>query len=241
MITKASNQHLKSRKCKNFGDSAIYLNYHSTAFFRKIFTKDRLIAWDLFKDYVRLVIACLAFAIGSFWRIKHGRQTAGFILTVCTLVLLLVLNSSEAHFIWKPFLLILWPLVPFFYEGELSHLVLVNIHSPALLTYTAAFAVLALIHTAFIYLGRGNHDARKRGDSWLYSLFLYRLGFVSESFVQIAIEPALTAAVGALFWFHFNDPVFASFLWAGASCMAMQEALDEAYDIHMNSMLPNSQ
>ncbi|MGB0177783.1 MAG: hypothetical protein ACPF9D_11500, partial [Owenweeksia sp.] len=113
-------------------------------------------------------------------------------------------------------------------DQTLLDLIRVEIRSYPLYVFTLFYAASALIHVVMIYIGMGNTDSNKRGDSWLYLLLFKKTDRVTEDLVQMVLEPLIIAGCGYVSWLY-KDPVFAFFLWSGAFAVFLQEYLDYAW------------
>ncbi len=229
MESKKSNHNFKLRLVKKYGDAAILLGFYTTDWWKTLITKPPLAFWQMFRGYIRFLTAIFANAIGALFRYKHGYQTTGLTLPFCTIVLLVLFNSNMVVFGLKPIML---PVAPFIYlfadMQDKWDWIIDDIHSVPMAVFTVLYTMISLIHTAMIYIGWGNPDTTKRGNSWLYEFVLKKSGLFTEAFTQAIIEPVLIVLIGWLFW-ALGDPVFAVFLWIGAACVFTQDGLDWAW------------
>lgn len=226
MLSNKSNQEIIIRQVKNYGDAAIINGFMTTEWWRELFKSGRGVAFLLFTQYyLRFLIWLFANSIGVVFRYKHGGKTMGVISTFYTVILMILFNSHEVWFFFKPLILLVMPVYYITLDrDELYCTIMVQVHSGSLTVFTILYLILAVVSLIQIYTGKGNNDLEKRGESRL--LILAGQSYqAKENMVQSFLEPITTVAIGTLFWV-LNDPVFAAFLWIAAASMFVQEAMD---------------
>ncbi len=220
------------RKVKKYGDLAIWWGFYNSKIWGMFLYQSHKVFPEILKTYIRFNAAMLAYSVNAIFRFRFGYQSTGGLMSLSTLSMLIGFNSNHIWTAFKPFMVFVNPVIPFFTsKEELFRLVFIDIHSKTLLYFTIGFAVLTLIHTGMIYLKKGNKDATKRGESWLFFL-LSKVLLVNEIFICMIIEPAIIIFTGIAFWKWGHD------IWAGVYfCLAGlsvfgQQMLDEAQRAH---------
>ena len=213
----------------NYSDHSILLALHGRVFRRRPDGRGHW-AGTLLKGYISFMAAVCAHATGVLFRYRHGSRTYGLVMVLMTASWIAVLNSTVPLDLLKPFCFWMAPAYTA-HLGELAPIwehLYAMVHSRALAAYLALYVPLALFHLLGVYLGRGNREATKRGESWLHTYVFSRYGPIGEFTVQAFVEPALTASIGYLSW-SMGDVHFAVFLWCAAACTCLQEVLDRAH------------
>lgn len=236
MFTKPSDQNFKIRIFKAFGDAALLHNCFTTDFWKNLFIKNKLAVFQVLKSFLYWNIA-LFMSVGTMvLRYKHGQRTTGFILWFSTLVTLVVFNSTEVIHFLKP---VAYPVVlvlPFFIEGQLYNWIFTDIHSFPLLVFTGFYAVIGFVQCIIIYIGKGNPELTKRGNSYLFVL-LSKIGLKNELLVQAFLEPLLLG-LGCTFFYLQGDFVFAFVLGASGVSILIAEIFDHAHFEKSRSIHP---
>lgn len=237
MKTHRLTKRVKPRIIKRYGDSEILLGFYTTTWWTDLIKEGGKIAfWKLFVSSLKFVLALFSDAVGSIFRYKHGIMSKGWILTFYTAVLIILFNSTACYHIFKPF--IFW-FTPFFCFAGVDKVIiwtLDEVHSYNLLAFGFLYLMLSAVHVVVTYVGKGNKEASKRGESWLYQFLFRYAGFIPESVIQIVIEPALTFLMGWHFW-HSGDAVFGVFLYVSAVCLFTQDYLDWSHQQKQNASI----
>lgn len=227
---------IRLRKVKRYGDYFIFWGAYNYPWTRLIaYPSNGLL--QAIKIYSRFSVAMMAYSVSAFFRFRFGHGVTGVAMSVATINMLLGFNSNNILILFKPFMTFVNPVLPFFLSGEeLYRFTFVEIHSKSLLIFTLLFSALTAIHTGMIYFKRGNEDASKRGESWIYAL-LSKFMLVNETFIQMIVEPALTILLGIAF-ISWGQDLWAGvyFILAGAS-VAYQQAIDAAYNAFNKSII----
>lgn len=228
MISTKSDQKIKLRFVKKYGDADIILGFYTTEFWQRLLKRDPLWAWSLFRDFLRFITAVSAFAVGSLLRYRHGSKTTGIIMSTATTLWLMTLNSALLPYLIKPFCFwgspILFLLSDYSWQGAMIQQTL----SSPLLGFTVLHIAFSLAHIVMIYMGMGHTDSNQRGCSWLGLILSKHTTRISEQDIQMIVEPLLIGLCGYISWSN-NDLVFAGFLWSAAFSTFLQEYLDYAW------------
>ncbi len=226
MITQREPQ---LRTAPLYGDGEILLKISQSPFWKELFKKKGQAGIMLVGELLKFKWAMLCFATGALFRYRYGNRAVGVLLSVCSILMLVAVNSSYLYWITKPF----FPFtaaffIPFKGLQFWQELFFADIHSKPFLYYTCLFSVASLFHSISIWMGLGNNeDPTKRGDSIIYHLF-FRYSRISEYIVQAVIEPALIGIAAALSWYVAGDGTMAIFLAVSGCGLFLQEVLDKA-------------
>ena len=236
MITKKSIPHTKLRSKGKYGDLIMVSELLKFEYLLRLIYRDKMLPLMMFVNYLEFLIAMFANSIVVFFRFRHGMHTMGLIMMVSTSIMIMVFNSANLHFILKPFTLPFVALLPFFKDWHWIYAAIVmDIHSLPLLVFLCMYLLVSLVHSIFIFIGKGNVEYGKRGDSWIIWLLEHKWIKVDEYLVQGILEPFITALIALLFWYLGNE-VFAIYLWVAASCLFIQELQEQAK--HMENRPP---
>lgn len=236
MITQASNRDIKLRIFPAYGDAALLHNFFTTDFWKNLFMQNKLAVFQVLKSLIYWNIALFMSMGTNILRFKHGQRTTGFIIWFSTLITLLVFNSTEVIHFLKPFAYPIVLVFPFFIEGQLYNWVFEDIHSFPLLVFTGFYGVIGFLQCIIIYIGKGNPELTKRGNSYLHVL-LVKIGLKKESLVQAFLEPLLLGLASAFFYLQ-GDWVFAFILGASGLSILIAEIIDHAHFEKSRSMNP---
>lgn len=228
----ASEESFTSRRVKLYGDLAVWHGFYSSKVWNMIlYRRDKLLP-EILRTYFQFNTAMLAYSVNVIFRYRFGSQTTGLIMSIVTLSMLIGFNSNNIWIIFKPIMLFINPIIPFFKDGDdLYDLVFVEIHSMTLLVFTIIFTLATLMHTIMIYIGMGNAETTKRGDSWLYILISKYMP-ANETFIAMIVEPLISILIGVAF-FKWGDDKWAGvyFCLAGLAVFG-QHMLDESQRAH---------
>lgn len=225
MPTQETNQGQFIRWVKKYGDGPLFRAMIRGVYLKRLVAKDKKLAWDILRDNIQFMTAMFADSLGCIFRHKHGTQTRGVILSLCTTILIIVFNSTKAIFIIKPAMF--WASPLYLVKNSIVDMVFVEVHSIGLLIFGLIYLSLSLWHSIMGFIGKGNRILTKRGESWLFEKLLADRGLREDYMVQGWIEPSLVALVAWGIW-ALGDKVFAVYLWIAAISMFTQEQLDKA-------------
>ncbi len=230
---------LNLRKVDRYGDLPILLQFFTNKNWMMLFSKrEQSKLWSiLFSKYFKCCTAMSAYSVGALLRFRHGSQSRGLLMFTFTLSYILVFNSETVWIVFKPVMVPIAPLLPLFCDGDkIFKWGFEDIHSTGLLIYACTFAIASLTDIVFTWIGLGNSDLTKRGNSWIYILISKFTDTIDERLVQILIEPVIIAAIAFIPW-ALGDLAFAIFLWMGSISMFTQEALDEAWTVKNRALI----
>ncbi len=234
MITQPSNRHFKLRVFPDYGDAALLHTFFTTDFWKNLLIENKLAVFQVLKSFLYWNTSLFMSMGTMLFRFKHGQRTTGFILYFSVVITLMVFNSTHVIHFLKPFAYPMVMVFPFFSEGQLFNWVFTDIHSIPLLVFTGAYSVMGFIQCSLIYLGKGNPELTKRGNSYLYVL-LSKAGLKNEFPVQAFLEPLLLF-FACLFFYLQGDFVFAFVLGAAAFSVLIPEVIDYAHSEKSRSM-----
>jgi len=239
MITKnASDETFTSRRIKLYGDLAIWHGFYTSKIWNTILNNRDRILPEILKTYFQFNTAMLAYSLNAIFRYKFGSQTTGLLMSISTLSMLIGFNSENIWVIFKPIMLFINPIIPFFKDGdEIYDLVFVEIHSVSLLVLTIIFTLSTLTHVTMIYSDNGNDSPTKRGDSWLHILISKYYKSANETFIAMIVEPLISILIGVVL-FKWNDDKWGGvyFCLAGLAVFG-QHMLDESQKAHNQTAL----
>ena len=243
MITQNSNHDdLKPKKARKMSDMAVLHGAMNSKFWGLIFFKPKVALWLVAGQFLKACPVILSYGLTSITRIKHGPMVGGgFTLTISFLGMALAYNSI---YVWKaftPFVALAIPFFPIWTGGDdLYRLAFVDIHSENLLIYAGVFTLASLVHTVMIYIGKGNSQVSKRGESLLYLLLVKLLPSrirVSEFFVCCFLETSIPIGAGIYLWASGNDPWFGGFLILIAANEIMLQLVDKSHQVYIQTLL----
>lgn len=162
-----------------------------------------------------------------FFRYHFGSRDTGILLILMSFFSLITANSMAIHWLLKPVLVFFVPLVPIFTTwAETWDLLTVYVHSKPMVVFTALNLALGLGHLLYTHLKRPKRLTGK-GVSWLYTL-LKRIIPVKRMTIYF-FEVLIVSIIAYIFWVHFDDKVFAMFLWicAGSELINLLKELSE--------------
>ena len=227
-----TTERFHARKVKKYGDLAIWWGIQNSNIWEMFIYRSNKVFLEVLKTYFRFSTAMLAYSVSAILRFRFGFQTTGGVMSIATTSMLIGFNSNHIWIIFKPFMVFINPFIPFFIKYEqLYSFICVDIHSNTLLFFTLIFTIMTIIHTFMIYFKKGNVDATKRGESWLY-LLLSKVILLNETLVSMILEPLLIIFTGFAFWKWGHDA------WAGIYfCLAgfsvfAQQMQDESQRAH---------
>ncbi len=218
MITSHSNQSdIKPKRARLLGDAALIRGLVESRIPKLILLNTGEAFYQICRQYVRANGVILSFGISIIFRYRHGSLVSGIGLTVFFLSMLLVFNSTH---LWTPALtpvaVFSIPFLPIWKSADdLYRLAFVDIHSQNLLIYAGLFTLASLTTTVMNWLGYGNKNLTKRGESWLFFLLdklLSRHVKVSEFFVTCFLETGIAIGAGIYLCTYGGDPYFGAFL-----------------------------
>ncbi|WP_421896422.1 hypothetical protein [Marinoscillum sp.] len=223
METNPANRDFKPRK-KGYGDGAVFRGLFHTKVLQLLFKNFGQALIMIIGQWLMFNSASLSYGLTSVFRFRFGVQNCGLLLSLYTVTHMVILNSEHAAYqAITPLYFFVLPFLPFFYDTETLLLWLyADIRSPALFVYTCLVCLNSLAHVFMVYVGWGNKDLMKRGESWIYlglrKLFApYRHVSISEFFICGFIEPGIMIGLGWFFLSQYNDWTFSilCFLMAG--------------------------
>lgn len=201
------------------------------------------------KQWLRYNNQALAFCQVCTLRTKFGIQNIGFLISLYATGLMVCINSEHIHSLLAPFVVVAIPVLLFVYDwGEVYDKAFVEIKSLPLLVTTIFTFVSALVNTLMCYMGFGNANMVKRGESLIFiglSKLFFRLRFhqrfsnfkPSEFFVICFLECGLTGVLGMLFIMYWDDPTFGWFLVSVAASELVIQLKSKAKYNHEKSQL----
>lgn len=237
MITTPAKTDFKIKK-RCYGDSAILYGITQTPIFVLLFGRFSRGVLLILKQWVQFTSATMSNGLCPF-RYNHGIQTCGFLLSANTIGAALIINSEHVWAIFYPFAFALGAL-PFFYDWPqiwvwITH----EIHSPILLGYTALIFLSSIVSITMCYIGKGNSDITKRGESYLYNGLIRVFPKVqfSEFFICGIIEPSLLAGSGLIAWIYFDDHAFGTFTLLVASSEMISRVKTKTTQLHRKAYM----
>lgn len=223
----------KLRVTRKLGDLPIWDGLQRTPNFKLLFTDMDAVLAKIFKDWRQFTTGILASIISVPLRVFHGKNQMGIILTISGTSLMLAANSTHIWFCFASLGIFYIPIVPFFCDWpQIYEYIFVDIRSIPLLCHTILYFLSGLINTIMVYIGKGNKEASKRGDSYialiLRKIFI-RKGFMPDEFIISLIEVIFIASLGVFLWRSYQDYYYAIVLWLSAFSELCQQLNDKSY------------
>lgn len=192
-----------------YGDDALVMKLYKTKFWKTIFTNPRDAVVMFVVEFWKLAREMAITPVRSFFRVKPGRHSTGWILYILTMGMLLAYNSQWLVPFLSPLSILLVALVPVVSdEITLRAFLFEDTRSEFMEWFVMAYALRGLIQViGLTWLGwyKKGHP-NKRGDSLIY-LVLRRVIRASEGFIQATIEPLMVMGLAWLLYANGTSPI----------------------------------
>lgn len=227
MAYKKQNNKQHSRKAVLLGDIDLLTSIRLTQKDAIEFGHSKQLAkFLIIGRIIKFFRALLGLSIGLVFRTKFGNKTLGVLALFLILSYCICWNTTQIHWLAKPLIWILSPVLIWFEYDRVIDMTLVNVHSRAMMVYILILAVSGLVNIVLSWTKYGRQDRTKRGESYL-GMLIPKNWNVSE-FVVRGAEAVIGMAVGALFYCKLNDPVFGLYLMSASFSLLCLEAIDYA-------------
>src|SRR5690606_38168878 len=120
-----------------YGDGEILLKISQSVFWKELFKKNGKAGSMLVNELLKFKWAMLCFATTALFRYRYGNRTVGVLLSVCSILMLIAVNSNYLFWIAKPFFPFTAPFfIPFTDQHFWQELIFEDIHSRAFFYYS---------------------------------------------------------------------------------------------------------
>ena len=214
MITKESNPHdfTKSKGLK-IGDSELIILISGINWIA-VFKNPKESFFKLFIFCVKAANVALSHFLTANIRIKHGPRVSGLFVGFLSLCFGIAFNSVHIPLLLSPFAAITIPFFPIWYNnGDLFRFLWHDVESNALKIYMLIFVVNVLVNTVLNWIGKGNSNYSKRGESLLFLLIrkLFKHSRINE-YPVLLMETIMVFGIGSLLIYTKADYHFGIFL-----------------------------
>lgn len=230
MLTTKSNQAAKLRLVSQYGDLAMFLQFMHSNIWRAFYTGEKKPYWKIFTWIIFAKIEMFALASRSLFRINHGENSTGVLMSIWTYTLIVTFNAEHVIGFLVSFIPFIAPLLPIFFSfEEFTNYTFIDIHSMPLMVWLILFTGVQSGHLIRIYYFKKTPDDKgSRGSSLILFLLPKKLK-ISEFSVQCFIEPGMIILFGIAGLVFLEDKVFFVFALISGLCLSFQELLDGAF------------